>query len=67
MINYIKKWLNLNFYVSELDQFLQTYRQAHPKISCSQKAEIQKYQTIYQKRDNPETNQKNKSHFDELF
>lgn len=70
MINYLKKWLNLNFYVSELDRFLQTYRKSHTQLSPSQEFEIKKYQTVYQKRDHSKANHNNndnKSHFDELL
>jgi len=66
MINYLKKWLNLNFYISELDQFLQAYRKSHPKLSCSQKEEIQKYQAIHRKRDKPDASN-NQPGINELF
>lgn len=40
-------------YVSELDQFLQSFDQDHSKKSASQQREIEKHQRIAQCRDNP--------------
>jgi flagellar biosynthesis chaperone FliJ len=67
MINYIKKWLNLNFYISELDQFLKQYRASHSKLSSSQKAEIEKYKIIHRKRDHADKLTHQQSGIDELF
>jgi len=55
MINIIeglKKFLGLTFYISPLDQFLETYDKAHPKLSLSQRKEIDKYARIINLRDN---------------
>lgn len=50
MIN-IKSFLNLNYYTSELDQFLAQYDKSHPKLSASQQKEIEKHNRIFEKRD----------------
>ncbi len=41
-------------FVSELDQFLQTFDREHPTKSRSQQAEIDKHQRIAERRDDPE-------------
>lgn len=63
----IKNLLNLNFYVSELDRFLADYDKAHPDLSKSQRKEFEKYQRIYQFRDNPEAVARKRSSFFENF
>lgn len=42
----IKKFLNLEYYTSELDKFLSEYARKHPKPSFSQREEWKKYQRI---------------------
>lgn len=49
----IKELLGLGFYTSQLDQFLAAFRKAHPKLSTSQRKEIDKYQRIATLRDQP--------------
>lgn len=49
----IKKWLNLEFYISELDQFLKAFDRKHTKLSASQRKEIAKYKRIHEMRDMP--------------
>lgn len=51
MIN-IKKLLGLEYYTSELDQFLADFDGTHTKLSASQRMEKAKYARIYQLRDN---------------
>jgi len=51
-IKNIKKFLGLDFYTSKLDQFLAKLRREQPTMSCSQQTEINKYQRIFQLRDN---------------
>ncbi len=52
MIN-IKALLGLTYYISELDQFLIEYDKSHPKLSTSQRKEIEKYARVYALRDHP--------------
>lgn len=52
MIN-IKSLLGLDYYTSPLDIFLADFDKKHSRLSPSQRAEIKKYQRIYQCRDNP--------------
>lgn len=47
------KLLNLEFYTSRTDLFLAGYDHAHPKQSHAQHKEIEKYQRVYELRDNP--------------
>lgn len=54
MIN-LKKFLNLDFYTSELDLFLAAFDQAHPALSASQLQEIRKYDRIDRLRDDPQS------------
>jgi len=49
----LKEFLNLNFYISELDRFLKTFDKATNKLSASQLKEKNKYARIYQLRDKP--------------
>ena len=43
----------LTHYVSEIDQFIQTFNQNHPELSDSQQQEQIKYRRIYLLRDDP--------------
>lgn len=48
----------LTHYVSEIDQFLQSFDKSHPELSLSQQKEQEKYRIIYFLRDivsKPET------------
>lgn len=51
MLNRLRKFLNLNYYTSELDQFLSKYRRDHQRLSASQAAEKKKYDHISKHRD----------------
>jgi hypothetical protein len=42
----IKKFLNLTYYTSELDEFLSEYSRKHPKLSASQREEMEKHHRI---------------------
>ncbi len=42
----IKNFLNLGYYTSELDKFLSEYAKKHPKLSVSQREEMEKHQRI---------------------
>ena len=53
MLNFIKKFLNLTYYISEIDQFLMNFDKTHPRLSASQRAEKEKYARIYKLRDQP--------------
>lgn len=57
MIN-IREFLGLGFYTSELDQFLEEYEKNHPKLTLSQRKEVEKYARIHQLRDNPTQSEK---------
>ena len=54
MIN-IKEFLNLTYYTSDLDIFLAEYENKHPRISASQRVEMEKYARIFSLRDHPRT------------
>jgi hypothetical protein len=45
----------LRNYVSELDEFLQEFKQAHPQLSQTQQQEVTKYHRIYRLRDEHDT------------
>lgn len=47
----IKEFFNLNFYISELDQFLVKFERDHPKLSQSQLKERQKHDRVFALRD----------------
>ena len=49
----IKEFLGLAYYTSELDQFLSAFDKKNTKLSASQRQEKEKYERIYQLRDNP--------------
>lgn len=53
MIN-IKEFLGLTYYTSKLSEFLAEYIKNNPKLSASQRKEIDKYKRIYSLRDNPQ-------------
>lgn len=55
----LKALLGLETYVSELDQFLTHLDREYPKLSLSQRKEKEKYNRIYQLRDNPHYVDKN--------
>lgn len=52
MIN-VRKFLGLEYFTSELDQFLIDFDKSHPKLSASQRQEKEKYMRINRLRDNP--------------
>jgi succinate dehydrogenase flavin-adding protein (antitoxin of CptAB toxin-antitoxin module) len=56
MIN-IKAFLGLTNYISELDQFLTGFDHKHTNLTHSQRKEKEKYNRIFQLRDNPLANQ----------
>ena len=47
----IKEFLGLTYFTSKLDQFLAAYDKSHPKLSASQRKEVEKYARINQLRD----------------
>jgi hypothetical protein len=47
----IKRFFNLNIYVSQLDKFLHDYDKTHSSLSLSQRQEKQKYAEIFHLRD----------------
>lgn len=49
----IKDFLGLEYFTSEIDQFLIDFDHSHPKLSESQRKEKDKYQRIYALRDDP--------------
>ena len=51
MLNRLRKFLNLNYYTSDLDQFLSKYRRDHQRLSDSQATEKKKYDHISKLRD----------------
>ena len=48
----MKSLFKNNHFVSELDQFLKAFDQTHPRLATSQVQEQQKYNRVYQLRDN---------------
>lgn len=66
MIN-LKEFLGLGYYTSELDEFLENYDKNHPRLSASQRTELEKYQRIYSLRDNPEATDAKKATFWDKF
>lgn len=50
MIN-IRKFLGLDYFTSEIDQFIIDFDQSHPKLSTSQRREKEKYARIGKLRD----------------
>jgi len=50
MIN-IREFLGLSYYSSNLDKFLTEFKKMNPKVSISQRKEIEKYTRIYALRD----------------
>lgn len=49
----LKNLFNLTYYTSELDDFLANFDKNHPKLSTSQRKEIEKYTRIFNLRDKP--------------
>ncbi len=49
----IREFLGLGYYISSLDKFLASFRKSHPKLSISQRKEIEKYKRISTLRDTP--------------
>jgi hypothetical protein len=49
--NKIREFLNLTYFTSKLDQFLNAFDQAHPRLSASQREEKEKYDRIFKLRD----------------
>lgn len=66
MLKLIKKWFNLGFYMSKLDQFLFAFDKKHPRLSASQRAEKEKYTKLFQCRDNPEVKTSHKTIWDQF-
>ena len=60
----IKEWLGLQYYISELDQFLTHLNRTQTKLSVSQQQEIEKYTRIFTLRDNPSTHESRDSIWD---
>jgi len=50
MIN-IREFLGLGYYTSQLDKFINEFRQKNQKFSASQRKESEKYSRIYALRD----------------
>jgi hypothetical protein len=51
LMKYLREFLGLGFYTSELDVFLKQWDQQHPQLSASQRQEVNKYQRVYRLRD----------------
>jgi hypothetical protein len=49
----LKEFFGLNYYISELDQFLTHFDRENPKLSASQRKEKEKFARIYRLSDNP--------------
>ena len=65
MIN-IKAFLGLTYYTSELDQLLAAFDKEYPALSASQRKEKEKYNRIYQLRDNPDRPESEESFWDKF-
>jgi hypothetical protein len=49
----IRSILGLDYYTSEIDQFMKNFDKTHPNLSASQRKEKVKFARIYQLRDDP--------------
>ncbi len=65
MIN-IRAMLGLTYYISELDEFLIDYDKKHPKLSASQRKEIEKHTRVFSLRDQPEQSQAREEFWDKF-
>lgn len=63
MIN-IRSILGLDYYTSEIDQFLKNFDKTHPNLSASQRKEKEKFTRIYQLRDDPKAHEINDDFWD---
>lgn len=61
------KLLNLDFYVSPLDNFLNEYKHSHKELSKSQREEVNKYDRVMELRDNPQAKDNTKATFWDKF
>lgn len=61
------KLLNLDFYVSPLDNFLNEYNHSHKELSKSQRKEVNKYARVMELRDNPQAKDTTKANFWDKF
>lgn len=64
MIN-IKEFLNLTYYTSKLDQFLNQFRHSQ-HYSASQRAEKNKHDAIFKLRDKSESQETIEKHWDKF-
>lgn len=62
----LKEFLGLGFYTSELDRFLAEFDKNHPKLSASQRKEINKYARLNRLRDNEAASTDEKSFWDKF-
>lgn len=62
----IKKFLGLDYYTSQLDEFLESYDKKHQKLSASQRQEMAKYKRVYALRDNPHQHEPNEQIWDKF-
>ena len=67
MINKIRAFLGLNYYTSELDQFISDFRHDRGHLSASQRKEVEKYNQLNKTRDNPDAVQITKKSFWDKF
>lgn len=66
LLKKLKEFLGLTYYTSQLDEFLENYDKEHPKLSVSQRKEIDKYKRVYALRDNPHQHSPNEQLWDKF-
>lgn len=59
MLNFLRRFLNLEYYTSPLDEFLKKIR--NTKLSASQQKEKSKYDRINSLRDKPQSSESGQS------
>lgn len=47
----IRALLGLTYYTSKIDEFLMDFDKSHPRLSASQREEVEKYNRVYKLRD----------------
>ncbi len=67
MLNKIRAFLGLNYYTSDLDKFINDFRQDRGSLSASQHKEVEKYRRLNELRDNANATAHTKKSFWDKF
>lgn len=62
----LREFLGLTYFVSALDQFLKAFNLKKKTLSASQRKEVEKYNRIYQLRDNPKASESKETFWDKF-